>query len=281
MIYVQVLQKLPRLCCATFGILLCSFIYNPEAHACGNFDLVCHFTESVASGAGQGVSAGLRPLVKNVMEQEAPKLIEDLKFAVDHNIMTGKQAGEELTAYAAALFQHVANSVILNSKYQVEDLTTFAKNQALDVEGRIFKDIDRVIAQIHCQELSLSRLTQQQEGIFNADVNHWLNTFRIFQSRKDKVKDDCEEKFGLPKGLSPSHIDLPTDFRIWRCVRLNYVTESDSAVAMQLAYDDVVVHEKSDMCVLKDNPAPLREMTKEWISDTASETAWDSAVSGH
>jgi hypothetical protein len=259
-------------------LLFCS---NPANAGCG-LDPICAISTSIGRGAGGGFAESIRPLVTDIMEREAPALIAQLQTGIDHNIVTAEQAGDRMIEYATTLLNKAANDVLNNVQDRTQSLLQFATNQTLIVEQQIFKDVSKIIAQLHCETLSVNTLAERQQKIFDENVNGWIQKLEFWKRSKiDIIQSKCRLRLSINESLKISDMQIPTSSKLWRCVRLEYTDISAPATAIRDAYNDVVANGKDSMCALQTgNDSALQEITETWISDTQSARAWDRAIRG-
>lgn len=261
-----------------------AWLYSWPAQAGCGFDPVCAISESIGSGAGKGVADSIRPLVTDVMEREAPALIAQLQAGVDHNIMTAEQAGEKLTGYATNLLNKAADDFLGNAANRTQSLIDYAAKQTSDIEQQVFNDVQKIIADLHCETLNVSTLAERQQKIFDESANDFLSRILFWQKRQSKVESQCRAQLGIDPSLKTADMQLPTSWKLWRCVRLAYVDPSvdlnGKSTAIRDAYADVDLDESETMCALKTDSVPLKLVTEAWIADTQNAKAWDRAIRG-
>jgi hypothetical protein len=208
---------------------------QPAQAGCG-WDLICHISESIGSGAGRGIAESVRPLVTQVMEQEAPALIAQLQAGVDHNIVTAEQAGEKLTTYATNLLNKAADDVLANAQQRTQKLIDYARDQTMTVESQIFHDVRKVIKQLHCETLSVDTLLEREQQILNENVNTWLQRILFWENHKDPLEARCRTELGISQDIQTSQLGVPTTFTLWRCVRLSHVDLNGPSTAIRDAF---------------------------------------------
>jgi vacuolar-type H+-ATPase subunit H len=251
------------------------------AHAGCGLDPVCHISESIGRGAGGGAAEGVRPLVTKVMEEEAPALIAQLQSSIDHNIMTAEQASEKMADYATKLLNKAAEDILDKANTQAKKLTDYAGGQILVVEQQVFSDVQKVIVQFDCEVNHVDTLITRQQAIFNDNANSWLKPILFWQNRKNNIEERCRTEIGISPSLQTAQMQLPTSFKLWRCVRLSYTDANGQATAIRDAFNDTEVQGRATMCALQTGAdVALREVTETWISDAQSARAWDRAIRG-
>jgi hypothetical protein len=257
------------------------WLYGYPAQAGCGFDPICHISESIGNGAGRGLADSVRPLVTEVMEREAPALIAQLQAGIDHDIMTAEQAGEKLTDYATKLLNKAADDVLANVQDRSQKLADYARDQTIAVEQQVFNDVKKIIDQLHCEALGVDTLISRQQKIFDDNANSWLRTVFFWRNRKDEIDTHCRDQLGINKALKTSDMQIPTTFKLWRCVRLAYVDPNGKATAIRDAFNDIDFDGRATMCALRTGAeVALREVTETWIHDTQSAKAWDRAIRG-
>lgn len=255
-------------------------IVHPADAGCG-LDLICHISESIGDGAGRGIADNVRPLVTNVMENEAPALIAQLQTGIDHNIMTADQAGEKLTEYATNLLNKAADDVLAHAQHRTQKLIHYARDQTTIVEKQIFHDVRKVIRQLHCETLGVDTLLERQQQILNENVTTWLQLFPFSKNHKDPIEASCRTELGISQDIQTSQLGVPTTFALWRCVRLSHVDLNGPSTAIRDAFDDVEFNGRATMCALQTGAdVALRRVTEMWIDDAQSAKAWDRAIRG-
>ncbi|MGR9422189.1 hypothetical protein [Rhizobium leguminosarum] len=252
------------------------------AHAGCGLDPVCAISESVGRGAGKGAADGLRPLVTDVMERQAPTLIAQLQTAVDHNILTAEEAGERLTDYATDLFNKAAADLLANVSNRSQSLIDYASGQTLAIEAKVFADVQTIIKQLNCQSQAVSAALDRQQRILDDAVNGWIPKIKFWSRTKtEKIEAACRKKLSIDPDLKYSSMQYATTSKLWRCVRIDSIDPSGPAAAIADAFDDVVINDSATMCALQSgNEEPLRKITQIWINDSQYARAWGRAVSG-
>lgn len=259
----------------TIGILLTS---TSASHAGCGLDPLCHLSESLAKGGGRGVSEGVRPLVTEVMTQQAPALIAQLQAGVDHNVITAEQAAQRLSDYVAKLVEKSSSNIISNVK---EDLILYAMQQAMLIEKDIMRDVMKIIDSFHCETLSVNLLMERQINIFDEKVNDWLKKILVWWKFRNTVEMTCRAELGLNPTMSFSQMGIPSTSRMWRCVRLRYVDVNGHPEAILDAYEDVVSNGQATMCALRmGNPTALERATETWMADTQAANTWRRTIRG-
>jgi hypothetical protein len=247
---------------------------------CG-FDPICHISESIGNGAGRGIADSVRPLVTDVMEREAPALIAQLQTSIDHNIMTAEKAGEILTEYATKLLDKAADDFLVKATNRTKNLLDYARDQTITIEHQVSHDVQKIIVQLQCTALGVNTLLERQQKIFDENANTWLQRILFWQNRKDPTESLCRTKLAISRALAASSMSVPTAFKLWRCVRLNYVDLKGPSTAIRDAYNDVEYNGRAAMCALQTGAdVALREVTEIWINDAQSAKAWDRAIRG-
>jgi hypothetical protein len=276
----KVTERVKRPLLVIIAVAVQSLTSFPAHAGCG-FDVICHISQSIGSGAGRGVADSVRPLVTDVMEREAPALIAQLQAGVDHNIMTAEQAGEKLTAHATNLLNKAADDVLANVQNRTQKLVDYARDQTITIEQQIFHDVQTIIGQLHCESLSVNTLLERQQQIFNEDVNTWLQRILFWQNRRDQIQALCRTELGINQDIQTSQLGVPTTFALWRCVRLFYVEVKGPSPAIRDAFDDLEFNGRATMCALQTGvDVGLRRVTEIWIDDAQSAKAWDRAIRG-
>ncbi|MGO6692497.1 hypothetical protein ACCS54_18955 [Rhizobium johnstonii] len=261
--------------------LLVAAMAGSARAGCG-LDPVCAISESAGRGAGKGAADGLRPLVTDVLERQAPALIAQLQTAVDHSILTAEQAGEQLVEYATDLFNKAADDLFDGVKDRSQSLIDYASGQTLTIEAKVFADVQTIIKQLNCQGQAVSAALDRQQRILDDTVNGWIPKIKFWSRTKtEKVEAACRKKLSVDPDLKYSSMQYATTSKLWRCVRIDYIDPNGPAAAIALAYDDVVINDSATMCALQSgNEEPLRKITQIWINDSQYARAWGRAVSG-
>ena len=243
---------------------------------CG-WDIPCSISESIGRGAGGAAAAQFRPLITEVMEREAPALIEQLKAGVDHNILTAEQATERIIDYATKV-------ILVAVDKKGKDLLEYARVQAEQAETKLISDLGTLlkenIKEIHCELLGANALIANQQVILSNDVDSWLSKIPFLAQSKE-VNKQCTADYGDIHNKPISSLDMPTLYKVWRCVRINYVNGDSSATAILSAYEDMDSKGHGVACALKDgSSATLSDITELWLSDGRSVAVWRRAMSG-
>jgi hypothetical protein len=263
-------------------IISTCWLWSCPAKADCGFDPICAISTSIGRGAGGGFADSVRPLVTDVMEREAPALIAQLRAGVDHNIMTAEQAGEKLVDYATSLLNKAADDILNKVQDRSQSLIDYASVQTLIVEQQVFNDVNKIIDRFNCSALGVNALLERQQKILDDDVNIWIRTIKFWSHPpKEMVEQQCQQKLGINPALKTADMEIPTTFKLWRCVRLALTEPNGQATAIRDAYNDAVVMGKANMCALQSGTdVSLREITETWIDDSQSAKAWDRAIRG-
>ena len=128
----------------------------------------------------------------------------------------------------------------------------------------------------------MNTLLERQQKILDDDVNTWITTIKIWSHPpKEMVEQQCQQKLGINPALKTADMEIPTTFKLWRCVRLALTDPNGQATAIRDAYNDAVVMGRANMCALQSGAdVSLREVTETWIDDSQSAKAWDRAIRG-
>ena len=251
---------------------------HPARAGCG-FDPICHISESIGSGAGGGFADSVRPLVTDVMEREAPTLIAQLQAGIDHNIMTAEQAGEKMTDYATNMLNKAADDLIAKVQDRTQSLVDYARDQTLAIKQQVFNDVQKIIGELHCETLSVDSLVERQQNIFSENATSLLLRILFWSNSQDQIETQCRTELGISPSLTTAQMQIPTTFRLWRCIRLAHLDLNGQAAAIRDAFDDVDFNGRATMCALQTGAdVALRDVTETWIDDTQSAKAWDRAM---
>ncbi|PDS49755.1 hypothetical protein CO662_22040 [Rhizobium anhuiense] len=251
------------------------------AHAGCGLDPVCAISESAGRGAGKGAADSLRPLVTQVMEEEAPALIAQLQAAVDHNILTAEQAGQKLVDYATDLFNKAADDVVDKVANRSKSLIDYAAVRTIEIEKIVFADVQTIMKQLDCQGKSVAAALDRQRKITQEAVGGWFPRLFFWRRSKTEILEaSCRTNLSVPDGLTYEYMERSTLAKLWRCVRIGSVDPNGPAIAIRDAFNDVEVNDRAAMCALEYDAEPLREVTGIWADDNQSAKAWGRAVRG-
>ena len=238
---------------------------------CG-VDIFCAVSRSLASGVGEGV----KPLVANVMEREAPDLILKLQGAVDHNILTSEQAGDRLIN----LSRDILSKVLADASLRGERLVQATHDSIMQAEKALFEELNSLVehsfAQLHCEALSTNILIDNQRDQFMSSIKDILPRWWVGRSRIEGL---CRQDWGIPQELSIQNLEVPSLYKLWRCVRLAHA-DVRSSQSILVAYQDAEFRGKEAICALQNaSKSGVDVITDMWNDDGVSAAAWQRAIS--
>lgn len=245
------------------------------ARACVGVNLICDAGKSLAGGA----SEKFQPIVIDVMEREAPELILKLQAAVDHGILSFEAAVDRLVPVMLAAAKEAEDHAFT----KIEELVPFVKGQLLDVEQTLVNDLgkllDSAFDKIGCAAAGLNNdLAQQQKDLLSR-IKDILNPLHnLVHSKVDKL---CRKEAAINLTIRLEDAGALSQFKYWRCSRLQQVDENHASSDIAAAYENVTVEAYGMLCAWrKAGTAANAELTELWNDADWRAKVWRRAEKG-
>lgn len=255
------------------AFLLCR---APLARAGCGLDVFC----AAGEAAGKGAAEGFLPQIREAMDIEGQKLINLLKEAVDHNIISAEQAADRVLALAIKLAQEAIAK-------EGKGLINYARVETEKIEAKFIADLGNLIKStdfaVDCQVKKIDLLLKDQVKQLSEDANSLFNRApAIFGKQKDEVSNACLTVVGAPANSSLDLLEFPSLYKVWRCARLTFVNENSPARAILAAYEDLDARGKAAACAAGSlAKATVTDIGEIWFNDAAAANAWKRAIDGN
>ncbi len=251
----------------------------PKAYAGCGLDPICAVSSDIGGGVGSGLADSLRPLIAQTMEQDAPALINDLQSAVDHNIMTADQAGQQLIDIAQGALMAAED----NAELRGEQLVAFTRKEIDDAETKFLANLNVLLQEnwdrLNCEIQGGNAALTQQQTVFWDSANNLLNRFSFFGRRR--VDHACRVQLGISDNATELQLGPLSTFQLWECYRMQLVSDQATPTQISTAYSDVEIKAFGLVCAWRNaSAAGLQTIAREWNEAGAAGTAWARAENG-